>query len=119
MNKFIKLLEYIYYSIIIYFIVLFITIMINITANKIFPQYTDKYIFVEMFTIWFCLSVMLYYIKDLIEIIPNPFTYSNLRMEDYNVLMTVILIPMIISHGSHNLKKKTENIYNSIDNYFN
>jgi hypothetical protein len=119
MNKFLEILEFLYYSIIFYLIVLFLTILINIGVNKIFPPENHDFVIIEIYIIWISLSVMIFYSKKFINLIPNPFTDSKLKEDNYKILMIVILIPLIVAHSSKAIKTRSQYLYDSVEKYFN
>lgn len=114
MSEFLEILEFLYYSIIFFVVVLFFSLTIDIMATKIFPQDTNKYILVEIFTIWICLSIVLYFTKHMIYQIPNPFTDSKLKKNNLNLVMVIVLVPLIIACSIKNMRAKTSYLY---DNY--
>lgn len=119
MNEFLEVLEFLYYSIIFFIIILFFSIIIDIIAKKIFPSDNNQYIFIEIFVIWICLSIVLFYSKKIIYNIPNPFDNSNIKNNQINMIMIITLIPLIISISVNNMKSKTQIIYKNIEDYFN
>lgn len=117
MNEFIEILEFLYYSIIFFIIILFFSIIIDLIAKKIFPQDNIIYIFIEIFIIWICLAMILFYSKKIINHIPNPFTYSKIKNNEINIIMIITLIPLIISISVSNMRNKTQIIYKNIEDY--
>lgn len=117
MNEFIEILEFLYYSIIFFIIILFFSIIIDLIAKKIFPQDNIIYIFIEIFIIWICLAMILFYSKKIINQIPNPFTYSKIKNNEINIIMIITLIPLIISISVSNMRNKTQIIYKNIEDY--
>ncbi len=118
-EEIIDILEFLYYSIIFFVVVLFFSFTIDIISTKIFPQDTDKYILVEVFTIWVCLSIVLYYSKHIIYQIPNPITDSKLKKNNLTLVMIIVLVPLIISCGVKNMKAKTSYLYDNYKKFFN
>jgi hypothetical protein len=119
MDELIEILEFLYYAIIFFVVVLFFSLTIDIMAKKIFPQDTDKYILVEMFTIWIGLSIILYYSKRIIYQIPNPFTHSTLKENNFNLVIILVLVPMIISCSVKNMRTKTGYLYDNYEKFLN
>ncbi len=115
----IDVLEFLYYSIIFYVVVLFFSVTIDILAYKIFPQDTNKYILIEIFVIWISLSIMLFYCKKFIYTIPNPFTNTTLRKSNLDILMIMVLVPLIIACSIRNMRNKTQYLYDNFEKYFN
>jgi hypothetical protein len=115
-NEITEILEFLYYSIIFYIVILFFSAIIDILAYKLFPQ--DKYILIEIFVIWISLSIMLFYSKKLIYILPNPFTNSTLKNDKLNLLMLIVLVPLIISCSVKNMRNKTQMLYSKLETYF-
>ena len=115
----IDVLEFLYYSIIFYVVVLFFSVTIDILAYKIFPQDTNKYILIEIFVIWISLSIMLFYCKKFIYRIPNPFTNTTLRKSNLDILMIMVLVPLIIACSIRNMRNKTQYLYDNFEKYFN
>ena len=119
MNDFIEVLEFLYYSIIFFIIILFFSVIIDIVIKKIFLFDNDKhtYIFIEIFIIWICLSIILFYSKKLINFIPNPF--GDTVISDRELIIAVALLPIVISLSVQNMRTKTTIIYKNIEDYFN
>jgi hypothetical protein len=119
MDELKEILEFLYYSIIFFVVVLFFSLTIDIMSTKIFPQNTDKYIIVEIFTIWICLSLVFYYSKYIIYQIPNPFTNSTLKKDNFTLVMIIVLVPLIISCSVKNMKAKTGYLYDNYEKFLN
>ena len=115
----ISIIQFLYYSIIFFIVVLFFTIIIDVIANKIFPKERHTYVLVEIFTIWILLSVMLFYSKKIIFSIPNPFTNSVLKKNNFNITLIIVLIPIVIGCGIQNMRNKTKYLYDDIEHFFN
>ena len=119
MNDFLEVLEFLYYSIIFFILILFFTIIIDILAKKIFTSSKIQYVLIEIFIIWICLSGILFYSKKIILNIPSPFDDSMVKNHQLNLIMVITLIPLIISISVKNMRAKTQLIYKNIDDYFN
>ena len=119
MDKLTEILEFLYYSIIFFVVVLFFSLTIDIMSTKIFPQDTNKYILVEIFTIWICLSLVFYYSKHMIYHIPNPFSNSTLKKDNFNLVMIFVLVPVIIACSIKNMKVKTSYVYDNYEKFLN
>ncbi len=118
MDELIEIFEFLYYSIIFFVIIIFLSITVDIMITKIFPQDTNKYIIVEVFVTWVFLSLILYYSKHLIYQIPNPFTNSKLKKNNLNIVMIMVLVPLIISCCVKNMKIKSGYLYDGIEDFF-
>ena len=118
MDNEMTILEFLYYSIIFFIVVLFLTIIIDIISNKIFPKERHKYILVEIFTTWILLSVIIYYCKKFIFLIPNPITNSEYVKSNFDITMIIVLVPIIISCCIRNMRNKTQYLYDDIEHFF-
>lgn len=119
MDELIEILEFLYYAIIFFVVVLFFSLSIDIMAKKIYPQDTDKYILIEIFSIWIGLSIVLYYFKRIIYQIPNPFTNFKLKENNFNLVILLVLVPMIISSSAKNMRTKTGYLYDNYEKFLN
>ena len=119
MDEFKEILEFLYYSIIFFVVVLFFSMTIDIMSTKIFPQNTDKYILAEIFTIWIGISLVFYYSKNMIYSIPNPFLNSTLKKNTFNFVMIIVLVPLIIACSIKNMRAKTSYLYDNYEKFLN
>ena len=94
MNKLEELLEFLYYSIIIFVIIIFLTFILDIVAQKVFPNDDSNFILGQIFILWLCISLLIYYTKKFVYLVPSPFIDSNLHTNDINNMMIIILIPV-------------------------
>lgn len=118
MNEEISIIQFLYYSIIFFIVVLFLTIIIDIISTKIFPKDKHTYVLVEVFVIWILLSVMLFYSKKIIFSMPNPFTDSILKKNNFDISMIIVLVPLVISCGIRNMRTKSQYLYDDIEHIF-
>ena len=118
MNEEMSIIQFLYYSIIFFIVVLFLTIIIDVIVSKIFPKERHTYVLVEIFVMWILLSVMLFYSKKIIFSIPNPFTDSILEKNNFEIGMIIVLVPLIISCGIRNMRTKTQYLYDDIEHFF-
>lgn len=119
MDELQEILEFLYYSIIFFVVVLFFSMTIDIMLNKLFPQDTNKYILAEIFTIWIGISLVFYYSKRMIYSIPNPFSNSTLKKDKFNLVMIIVLIPLIMGCCIKNMKEKTSFLYDNYEKFLN
>ena len=115
MEEYLEILEFLYYSIIFFITTLFFSILIDISVSKFFPQNEHNYIILEIFIIWICLSVLLFYSKKIIYSLPNPFSKSKILNDNLNIVMIITLIPLIVSISVSNMKNKTHILYKKIE----
>jgi hypothetical protein len=118
MNKFLEIFEFLYYSIIFFIIIIFFSIIIDIISTKIFSKDNHKFIILEIFIIWTCLSILLFYSKKIIHYLPNPFSNKYIEDNNYEYLIYISLIPIIVSFSVKNMRNKTEMLYENIEHYF-
>jgi hypothetical protein len=121
MNKLEELLEFLYYSIIIFVIIIFFTIILDIVAQKVFPNDDSDFILGEIFILWLCISVIIYYTKKFIHLVPSPFPNSTIHTNDnnnINNMMIIILIPVIVSWSIKNIRNKTQSLYKKFEGHF-
>lgn len=115
MEEYLEILEFLYYSIIFFITTLFFAILIDIVISRLFPQGEHNLILLEIFLIWICLSILLFYSKKLIYSLPNPFTKSKLFDDNLNIMMIITLVPLIVSISVSNMKYKTNLIHKKIE----
>ena len=118
MDKIIEFLEFIYYSVIIFIIIIFLTILIDIISVKIFPQGYHSYIIVDIFITWILISIIVFYSKKLVYMLPFPFSESSLQNQDEHSIMIIMLIPVIVACSVKNIRNKTQYLYSNIEKYF-
>ena len=118
MDNFERLLEFLYYSIIIFIIVLFFTMIIDIVSTRIFPQDTHTYILAEIFMTWIILSIMIFYSKQILYIIPYPFAESSLKKNDDHVIIILSLITLLVACSVKNIRNKISYLYDDVEKYF-
>ena len=118
MNKLEELLEFLYYSIIIFVIIIFFTFILDIVAQKVFPNDNSDYILGEIFILWLCISIIIYYTKKFVYMVPSPFVSSNLHTNDINNMMIIVLIPVIVACSVKNIRNKTQSLYARFEGHF-
>jgi hypothetical protein len=116
MEDLLELLEFLYYSFIFFTIILFFSIIIDISISKLFPPDNNNYIILEIFVIWISLSILLYFSKKIIYNLPNPFTKTKILNNDLNIMMIITLVPLIVGVSVFNMKNKTNILYTNINN---
>ena len=97
---------------------MFFNLLISIIATKIFPKEKHTYVLVELFVMWILLSVMFFYSKKIIFSIPNPFTNSILKNNNFDITMIIVLIPIVIGCCIINMRTKTQYLYDDIEHFF-
>jgi hypothetical protein len=118
MNKLEELLEFLYYSIIIFVIIIFFTFILDIVAQKVFPNDDSDFILGQIFILWLGISLLIYYTKKFVYLVPSPFSSSNLHTNDINNMMIIILIPVIVACSVKNIRNKTQNLYTRFEGHF-
>jgi hypothetical protein len=119
MDSFLELLEFLYYAIIIFLIIIFFSMIIDITISKLFPYKEHNFIIIELFITWILIVVLCFYTKKIILIIPSPFTQTRILNDNWNTTMLYTLIPIVIGVSLFNMKNKSQKIYEKIDKFIN
>jgi len=118
MENLFEILEFLYYGVIIFIIVIFFSMLIDISISKLFPSGEHNFILVELFVTWILIVLLCFYCKKIIEIIPSPFVSTKIFNNHTNIIILYTLIPILISISLLNMKNKSISLYNNINKLF-
>jgi hypothetical protein len=115
---FLEILEFLYYGIIIFIIIIFFTMIIDITISKLFPNKEHNFIIIELFVTWIFIILLCFYSKKIILMLPSPFEETRIFNNHINTTLLFSLIPIVIGVSLLNMKNKSQKIYEKINKFF-